>query len=311
MVSMQARIETSHRDVVHDAQLNFYGNRLATCSSDKVVKIFEIKANGQSFPLAELTGHDGPVWQVAWAHPQFENTIATCSYDRKAIVWREVNGKWQKVYEYKQHNASVNSISWAPHQLGMIFACCSTDGSISVVEFKNDMWEPLRIPDAHKDGVNSISWAPARPKGRNGAAIEYEPKRLVSGGNDQLVKVWKAVPDGPNNTTYIVDVELQQHTDWVRDVAWAPCDQFGATCIASCGCDKQLVVWKCTDLENKMWSSQVLNKFDDIIWHVSWSLCATMLAVAGADNKVSLWQERTPNNWLEVSSEEEHHDEDG
>ena len=64
MVSMQSRIETSHRDVVHDAQMNFYGNLLATCSSDRMVKLFEVKANGQSFPLAELNGHEGPVCQV-------------------------------------------------------------------------------------------------------------------------------------------------------------------------------------------------------------------------------------------------------
>lgn len=55
---------------------------MATCSSDKLVKIFEIKANGQSFPVAELNGHEGPVWQVSWAHPDYENTIATCSHDR-------------------------------------------------------------------------------------------------------------------------------------------------------------------------------------------------------------------------------------
>lgn len=37
--------------------MNYYGTRLATCSSDHLVKIFEIKANGQSLPMAELTGH--------------------------------------------------------------------------------------------------------------------------------------------------------------------------------------------------------------------------------------------------------------
>uniref|UniRef100_A0A914YZ79 Protein SEC13 homolog n=1 Tax=Panagrolaimus superbus TaxID=310955 RepID=A0A914YZ79_9BILA len=302
MVSMQARIETSHRDVVHDAQLNYYGNRLATCSSDRMVKIFEVKSNGQSFPVAELNGHEGPVWQVSWAHPQFENTLATCSHDRRIIVWREINGKWQKVYEYRQHTASVNSVAWAPHAFGMVFACCSTDGSISIVEFKNDVWSPLRIVDAHANGVNAISWAPAKPARSADGKIEYEPMRLVSGGNDHLVKLWKRSDDG---STFEVDTELKQHLDWVRDVAWAPCDLFGYSSIASCGVDRRLVVWKCNDLDKKLWSSQVLHVFDDIIWHVSWSLCATMLAVAGADNKVSLWQERTPNKWTEISSDED------
>ena len=27
--------------------------------------------------------HEGPVWQVSWAHPMFGNLLASCSYDRK------------------------------------------------------------------------------------------------------------------------------------------------------------------------------------------------------------------------------------
>lgn len=27
--------------------------------------------------------HEGPVWEVAWAHPKFGNLLASCSYDRK------------------------------------------------------------------------------------------------------------------------------------------------------------------------------------------------------------------------------------
>lgn len=195
----------------------------------------------------------------------------------------------------------MNSISWAPHQLGLVFACCSTDGMISVVEFKNDVWAPIKIIDAHQNGVNAISWAPAKPIGSNNGIIEYAPKRLVSGGNDNLVKVWKCSDDGKS---FMLDETLQQHTDWVRDVAWAPCDRFGYTAIASCGVDRRLVVWKCQDLQKKNWEAHVLYTFDDIIWHVSWSLCGSTLAVAGAENKVSLWQERVQNKWMEISSDD-------
>jgi len=27
--------------------------------------------------------HEGPVWQVAWAHPKYGSILASCSYDRK------------------------------------------------------------------------------------------------------------------------------------------------------------------------------------------------------------------------------------
>ena len=51
------------QDMVHDAQMDFYGTRLATCSSDRTIKIFEVKEGTQT-KVADLRGHEGPVWQV-------------------------------------------------------------------------------------------------------------------------------------------------------------------------------------------------------------------------------------------------------
>ena len=35
MVSVESTVETGHDDMIHDAQMDYYGTRLATCSSDK------------------------------------------------------------------------------------------------------------------------------------------------------------------------------------------------------------------------------------------------------------------------------------
>lgn len=43
MVSVESTIDTNHEDMIHDAQMDYYGTRLATCSSDKSIKIFELK----------------------------------------------------------------------------------------------------------------------------------------------------------------------------------------------------------------------------------------------------------------------------
>lgn len=302
MVSLASKVETGHRDIVHDAQVNYYGTRLATCSSDHLVKIFEIKSNGQSFPIAELTGHDGPVWQVNWAHPRYDNVLASCSHDRKAIVWKEVNGKWQKSYEYNQHDASVNSISWAPYEYGLIFACCSTDSAISIIQFMGDVWKPIKISKAHEEGCNAISWAPAkRTESITSSSEIIDSKRIVSGGNDRLVKIWKE--ESPDK--WVVETVLEGHEDWIRDVAWAPSENLNLSTIASCGMDGRVIIWRCTDLNEKKWSSRILKKYDEVLWHVSWSLCATVLAVCGADNKLNLFQERLPNQWMQISEPDE------
>ena len=37
-----------------------------------------------------------------------------------------------------------------------------------------------------------------------------------------------------------------------------------------------------------MFTFQVLKKFGDVVWHVSWSVTGNILAVSGGDNKVKL-----------------------
>lgn len=58
-------------------------------------------------PLAlSPCSHEGPVWQVAWAHPMYGNILASCSYDRKVIIWKEENGTWEKTHEHTGHDSS-------------------------------------------------------------------------------------------------------------------------------------------------------------------------------------------------------------
>jgi len=46
-------------------------------------------------------------------------------------------------------------------------------------------------------------------------------------------------------------------------------------------------IWTCDDASGNSWSPKLLHKFNDVVWHVSWSITANILAVSGGDNKVS------------------------
>ena len=51
--------------------------------SQKRPKIrFQVRPNGQSYPLIELSGHNGPVWKVSWAHPKYGGLLASAAYDK-------------------------------------------------------------------------------------------------------------------------------------------------------------------------------------------------------------------------------------
>jgi len=304
--------DSQHQDMIHDAQMDYYGKRLATCSSDKTVKIFDVISKNTPTKLADLFGHEGPVWQVAWAHPKFGSVLASCSYDRKVIIWREERPNsniWQKAYEYTGHELSVNSIAWAPYELGLILACGSSDGHITVLTLKDSEWLKSRFP-AHTPGVNAVSWAPAAlPSSLISQSVISSDTptyraRLASGGCDNLIKIWQL--NTAQNEWKQEDEILSGHSDWVRDVAWAPNVGLPYSTIASCSQDGTVQIWSQTDLSSK-WSRTQLPILGDkrtVIWRVSWSITGNILAVSSGDNTVTLWKESL-DEWKCISQIDE------
>lgn len=299
MSTSVATFDTQHDDMIHDAQMDYYGKRLATCSSDKTIKIFDV-TSGTPTQTAELVGHEGPVWQVAWAHPKFGSVIASCSYDRKVIIWRENDGtnSWVRVYEHKVHELSVNSLVWAPWEYGLMLACGSSDGTISVLSHRTESPNEWRVErfEAHTPGVLAVSWAPSTSPAalvQSGGSPNVAPPRLVSGGCDGLVKIWKPKTADPSQgSSWECDAVLKEHNDWVRDVAWAPSIGLPTTSIASASQDGTVVIWSNQDhLTSTNWTKKVLDKFPETVWRVSWSVTGNILAVSSGDNKVTLWKE--------------------
>ena len=295
------KIETGHNDTVHDVSMDYYGKRVATASSDSTIKVIGVNNNNTSQHLATLSGHQGPVWQVAWAHPKFGSLLASCSYDGKVIIWKEGNqNEWSQAHVFSDHKSSVNSIAWAPHELGLCLACGSSDGNISVYTARSDgTWDTTRIDQAHPVGVTSVSWAPSTAPGALvGTSILDPVQKLASGGCDNTVKVWKLY-----NGIWKMDCfpPLQMHADWVRDVAWAPNLGLPKSTIASASQDGTVVIWTVAK-EGDQWEGKVLRDFKTPVWRVSWSLTGNLLAVAAGDNNVSLWKEAVDGEWQQVTT---------
>ena len=90
-----------------------------------------------------------------------------------------------------QKTPPVNIVSWSPHEAGCLLACASSDGKVSVLEFEDNRWEH-KILAAHGIGVNAVSWAPALYPGTlfSSRAPQSSARRFVTGGSDNLVKIW-------------------------------------------------------------------------------------------------------------------------
>lgn len=92
---------------------------------------------------------------------------------------------------------------------------------------------------------------------------------------------------------------LPGHTDWVRDVAWAPNMGLPKNTIASCGQDGQVYVWG--ERPNGGWERKLVHDFKVPVWRVSWSMTGNILAVSDGNNAVTLWKETIDGVWQQVS----------
>lgn len=287
-------IDTQHVEMIHDAQLDYYAKRLATCSSDTTVKVYDIQGDQQYQFLADLKGHDGPVWEVSWAHPKFGVVLASCSYDGKVIIHREQPaGQWQQIFVYQEVKASMNSLAWAPHEFDLCLACVASDGTLVILQHNtNDNWSANKL-DTVSTGLNAVSWAPY------GASSSKE-RRLVTGGCDNLVRIWVFDENMQGREEQVLQENI--HTDWVRDVAWAPSIGLPCNTIASCSEDGKVVVW--TQSENGApWTSCVVReKSGTPAWRVSWSMTGSVLAISSGDSEVTLWKEAADGHWVQISN---------
>ena len=274
--------------------------------------------SGGSYELAAtLQGQEGPVWQVSWAHPKFGVLLASCSFDGSVWIFRESRPReWTVIHAARQlHDSSVNGVTFGPEEYGnMILAAASSDGRVSVLEHNpaNQMWTVDYLADCPM-GVNAVSWAPSNAyysQLQQQQSDAAEPQQsspcvlsLVTAGCDNGIRFWQRTDTMPGSSTSTSSGEWTQdnvpqcssdglsHSDWVRDVAWAPSPLIpNYNRVASCGEDGKVLVW--TLVENRAWKATLVHQFDEPVWRVSWSTTGLVLAVSSGDSTVTLWKEQ-------------------
>eukprot|EP00928_Gymnodinium_smaydae_P034283 TRINITY_DN24339_c0_g1_i1.p1 TRINITY_DN24339_c0_g1~~TRINITY_DN24339_c0_g1_i1.p1 ORF type:complete len:366 (+),score=81.86 TRINITY_DN24339_c0_g1_i1:98-1195(+) len=273
----------------HDNQLDYYGKRVAAAASDNTVYVWDITDNQQK-PAGQVKGHEGPVWKVAWAHPKFGSLFATCGFDMKAIVWKEVpanSGNWQAAHVDSSHTASVNDIQFCPFEHGLRLACASSDGTVSVLSYGMDhQWRRTSF-QAHLGGAQTVSWAPG------GAGTSM---RLVTGGCDHSVSVWRTA-DGEAWTQEMPPLP-PVHNDWVRSVAWRPEGAHGSV-IASGSWDKTVVVWA-QETEGQPWRQICKLDCADKVEGVAWSVTGSLLAISYGSGSATVYREAYNGGYEEI-----------
>ena len=243
--------------------------------------------------------------------------------------------EWTLLHEARHlHESSINGIAFGPHEHGLVLAAASSDGRVSILKHTaNSSWTVDYLDDCPM-GVNALSWAPygayydssssstaptssqVDKEGTDGnhttnnqtssssSSSSFEAPRLVTAGCDNQIRFW--ICDTENDGQWKPDVEAPiskdlQHSDWVRDVAWAPTLLPGQNTVASCSEDRTVLIWKQTSPKGE-WKATLLHTFDAPVWRVSWSVTGHLLAVSSGDADVSLWKAGLDGKWTQVST---------
>ncbi|KAK4166239.1 HET-R [Cladorrhinum sp. PSN259] len=239
-----------HSDWVFSVAFSPDGQRLASGSDDKTVKIWD-PASGQC--LQTLEGRRYWVRSVTFS-PDGQR-LASGSGDKTVKIWDPVSGQCLQTLE--GHSDSVRSVAFSPDSQRL--ASSSNDKTVKIWDIVSGQY--LQTLEGHSDWVQSVAFSP-------------DSQRLASGSNDETVKIWDPVLGKCLQT-------LKGHSDWVLSVAFSPDSQR----LASGSNDNTVKIW---DIVSGQYL-QTLEGHNNSVLSVAFSPDGQRLASGSDDKTVKIW----------------------
>ncbi|MCA8986669.1 MAG: protein kinase [Planctomycetaceae bacterium] len=274
----------AHEDAVIGVRFSSDGRWLATCSYDNTARVWDLASPESPRLFCTLEGHHWWVWDAAFC-PEFQpevdgkNQMVTVSQDGKAIVWKVApNQDPEVIIEYVAHEGPVYSVDY--HQENSTIATAGYDRTVQ-------LWDPVKIEPfdfaAAIQGETLQQQAGMKLTGHTGPirSVRFSPDSglLISGSQDNSVKVWDAKSGAPIKT-------FRGHDSAVRGCIMTR----DLRSVLSCSEDHLVIRWSVDEYaEIQTLNGQELDGHRDAILSARFSATGDSILSTSRDRSARLW----------------------
>ncbi|KAJ1302182.1 hypothetical protein OPQ81_001009 [Rhizoctonia solani] len=225
-------IPSTHADLITDTVYDYYGLKLATGGIDQKIKIWKLnELTGVWSIVDEWKAHDAPVAKIAWAHPEYGNLIASCSYDRSVKIWEDTRGipdtsgpsKFHLKATLTEARGTVRAVDFAPAHFGLKLVTIASDNFVRIYECQEtyhlNSWSLIEEFDAA-----AIAVTPAAGESPNSGATPTQTHASLSdtppiapGGISLQRSGGTAASNPPNKPVGVKEADGAWCVQWLKD----------------------------------------------------------------------------------------------